>query len=192
MSRLEDLLLEVKGLNKGMGQVGKAISKAAGGANIDVSADTKPVAPKKPAKAPPEATEEPSKEPEPESGGEVPPEDEIAPEEIPEEPEQASIPRPEKLKKDDMGNPDKEHLKGHTVRFDGGEYKLAWDNVNQVYMLVDPSTKVVRTRVRPEHVSTIDYKESLEEAVSLACKDVPVGLLIEELLESDHGDVVLL
>jgi hypothetical protein len=146
---------------------------------VDVSSNTKPVMPDKAKEKPPQGAPQQQQAPPEQGQEEVPPEMEE-----PEPPESVEkLPKPEKLKKDERGNPDKERLLGHTVKFDGRDYTLDWDEENMVYMLVDPDTLIVKTRVKPEHVSTIDFEESINVAIRRVYNGLPVEHLVEFLLD---------
>jgi len=170
---------EVTGLGKGLGSVGSKISKSAGLPGLDVSSNTKALAPPQqaqPQEAPPDAQG-------------APPEDFIPGEEEEQGPETVEkLPKPEELKYDKMGSPDKHKLVGHTVMWDNREYVLDWDDEFEVYKVVDPETLRVKTRVKPDSISVVDYKEesirdAISEAVGCAAQGIPIESLVEHLLD---------
>jgi len=118
--------------------------------------------------------------------GQVPPEEQTQPEEI-EGPETVEkLPKPEPFQLDKMGMPDKDKMKGHTVKYDGRNYILDWDAEFQVYKLVDPDTMMVKTRVKPSQVSTIDFRmqESVNEAINSLLSGEALKSTIDDLLEA--------
>jgi len=176
MTTLQDILSEVQGLGKGLGSVGAKISKSAGLPGVDVSTNTKPLKP------PQQAPQQQEAPPEDVPPGDVPPEEMPIEDPGPETVEE--LPKPEKLEYDAFGMPNKERLIGHTVNFDGREYALDWDPDVSVYKLVDPDTLVVRTRVKPSQISTVDFRESIEDALRRVEYGVPPGVVVEQLLRS--------
>lgn len=177
-----DELFEVTGLGKGLGSAGAKMSKAVGLAGVDVS----PGSGVKALQPPAQKAEEPEAGAAPEA--EMTPEEEaaLAAEEGPETVEK--LPKPVKLEYDKLGAPDKSKMTGHTVRRDGRNYVLDWDDDYEVYKLVDPDTLRVKTRVRPESVSTIDFRsKTIRESVTWAAQEILAGatpsIAVEVLLE---------
>lgn len=172
----DELLQEVAGLGKGLGSIGQKIAKSQGMPGADVSNKT--------TKALPPNGGTPKAAPGAEGGAaaaDVPPE---AMEPIDTTPETVeSLPKPEPMKFDRLGSPDKFHLKGHLVKWGGQDHILDWDDEFEVYKIVDPATLRVKTRVRPDSVSTIDYKpESL--AVKDALEGIHSGASIEDAINA--------
>jgi len=177
-----ELVHEVKGLGKGLGSVGAKISKAAGGAGIDVSSNTKALDPNSaqdPKGEQPQDAQGAAEDPAAEQGAE--PVD-TGPEVVEE------IPEPEEMQFDRLGAPDKNHLIGHVVRWGSKEYVLDWDDEYEVYKIVDPATNRVKTRIKPDSISTVDYKketvkEALDSAVSWIASGADPNECIDFLLD---------
>lgn len=193
--RYSDYLFEVKDLGKGMGPVGAKMSKSIGMPGVSVANKNKLVkkpgqtspkktpVPKEPKGMTPDTSKEPSEEPKkeveaasPEEGGEVL---DTGPEVV------EKLPDPEDIKFDKLGAPDKHHLIGHIVRWGSKEYVLDWDYEFEVYKIVDPGTLRVKTRVRPDSISTVDYKvESMRNAIKMAIHESYEGTPIEYLVDN--------
>ncbi len=191
--RYSDYLFEVKDLGKGMGPPGAKMSKAMGMPGVSVKNKNKLV--KKPGQTSPKKTPVP-KEPKgmtPGAAPEPPPE---APDGAEEEmvdtgPELvAKLPEPEKMEFDKLGAPNKHRLIGHIVRWGSKEYVLDWDDEFEVYKIVDPETLRVKTRVRPESISTVDYKQEdyfftdpIRKALYESYRGVSVDDLVDRLID---------
>jgi hypothetical protein len=147
----QELLQELQGLGKGLGAYGSKMSKSMGAPGLKVS-------PTNSAKTPPSQSS---------AGKAIAAADDQAPVEVAGPEVVSSLPKPEPLKLDKMGMPDKDKLVGHKVKYDGRDYILDWDADYQVYKLIAPDTKIVKTRVKPSQISVIDFvmKESLDTAV---------------------------
>ncbi len=180
---LEELLQEVAGLGKGLGSIGQKIAKSQGLPGADVS--------NKSTKALPPSSNGSASTSSSLSGGSgaagMPPEGQEPIDTTPETVE--ALPAVEPMQFDRLGSPDKHHLRGHIVKWGGQDHVLDWDEEYEVYKVVNPVTLRVKTRVRPDGVSTIDYKpESLSEAVYEAIdghiQGIPVGKLIDILLDA--------
>lgn len=181
-----DTLVEVKDLGKGMGPPGAKMSKAMGMPGVSVKNKNKLV--KNPSQTYPKKTPVP-KEPKgmtPDSQEEAPPE---APDGAEEEmvdttPEVVDkLPEPETMEFDKLGAPNKHRLIGHIVRWGSKEYVLDWDDEFEVYKIVDPETLRVKTRVRPDSVSTVDYKtEALKDAIRTAVYESYTGGSIDSIV----------
>ncbi|MHA2065630.1 MAG: hypothetical protein ACXABY_14740 [Candidatus Thorarchaeota archaeon] len=185
---LEELLQEVEkldevsGLGKGLGSAGQKIAKSAGMPGADVSNKT--------TKALPPSGNGGDKATPNLSGGAgaagMPPEGQEPIDTTPETVE--ALPEAEPMEFDRLGSPDKHHLKGHTVKWGGQDHVLDWDDEYEVYKVVNPVTLRVKTRVRPDSISTMDYKpESVTETIYMAIdghvRGVPVDSLINMLLD---------
>jgi hypothetical protein len=186
-----DHILEVKDLGKGMGPPGAKMSKAMGMPGVSVSNKNKLV--KEPGATSPKKTPV-AKEPKgmtPDAEGEAPQEapDGAEGEMVDTAPEVVEkLPDPEKMEFDKLGAPDKHSLVGHIVRWGSKEYILDWDDEFEVYKIVDPETLRVKTRIRPDSISTVDFKaESLQSSIRTALceshKGVPVDQIIDGLLD---------
>lgn len=164
-------LHEVQGLGKGLGSVGAKMSKMAGMPGMDVSNNTQAIQPQQNQQG---AEEAPAQEEDPEAA---------AAQEGPEMVEK--LPKPEEIQFDRMGSPDKHHLRGHTVRWGGRDYILDWDDEFEVYKIVDPETFRVKTRVKPESVSTVDYRvESIKEGIDYALNSILAGEPVDAQVDS--------
>lgn len=164
-----ELLLELQGLGKGLGAAGAKMSKSMGAPGLDVS-------PQNDASAPPKQRE----------ASQIAPEEQTPPEEI-EGPETVEkLPPEDKLELDKLGMPDKEKLKGHVVKYDGRNYILDWDEEFQVYKLVNPDTMIVKTRVKPSMVSTLDFvvPESIETSINALLQGASLAETVDLLVEA--------
>lgn len=190
--RYSDYIFEVKDLGKGMGPVGAKMSKSVGMPGESVKNKNKLV--KKPGQTSPKKTPVP-KEPKgmtPDAAPEAPPEDpdSAAEEMVDTGPELVEkLPEPEKMEFDKLGAPNKHRLIGHIVRWGSKEYVLDWDDEFEVYKIVDPETLRVKTRVRPDSISTVDYKsesysftDPIRKALYDSYNSVPMDEIVDGLL----------
>jgi len=163
-------VFEVAGLGTGLGTAGAKMSKSVGAPGINMDSGVKALAPT----SAPATAEQPPMTPEEEAA--------LAAEQAPETVEQ--LPEPQELEYDKLGAPNKNKLTGHIIRRDGKEYVLDWDAEFEVYKLVEPETLRVRTRIRPNSVSTVDFRSGtvVKEAIADIRNGIPVGSLISKLL----------
>lgn len=176
-------LNEVKGLGKGLGAVGAKISKAAGGAGIDVSSNNKPLDPSKAQE--PKGAQAQGGAPEDAEGAAEDPQAQPGEEPIDTSPEVVeTLPEPEEMQFDRLGSPDKNHLIGHIVRWGSKEHILDWDDEYEVYKLVDPDTLRVKSRVKSDSISVVDYeKETVKEALDTAVGWITAGADPEKCID---------
>lgn len=169
----QELLQELRGLGTGLGSAGAKMSKSMGAPGLDIK-------PSNSARTPPSQT----------PAGQVDPAAQTQPEEVEGPETETIIPKPEPIKLDKLGMPDKDKLRGHKVKYDGRDYILTWDELFQVYKVVDPETKIVKTRVKPSMVSTIDYvlKDSIDDAIKALVAGEPLRETIDELVEVNWRD----
>ena len=180
---IEDLIREAEGLGKGLGSIGAKISKSAGLPGVDVSGGSKALSPNSSGGT---SGTTPKL-----SGGSgnagMPPEGQEPIDTTPETVE--ALPEAEPMEFDRLGSPDKNHLTGHIVKWGGKDHILDWDADYEVYKVVNPITLRVKTRIKPESISVIDYKpETVKESILRAVDDIlgnaSVDYLVDRLLES--------